>query len=49
MISLHFVLFDGSSSFVGSSNDITSETEVVFKSGDIDECFDFCDDYNDNL
>tara|TARA_R110000851_G_scaffold305421_1_gene463504 strand:+ start:95 stop:295 length:201 start_codon:yes stop_codon:yes gene_type:complete len=49
LIMLHFVLFDGSSSFVGSSDDITSEMEVVFKSNDLDECCDFCDDYNDSI
>ena len=49
MISLHYVLFDGSSSYVGSSDDITSETEVVFKNKDFDKCSDFCDNYNDSL
>ena len=49
MIDLHYVLFDGSSSFVGSADDVTSETAVVFKSKDFDECCDFCDDYNDSI
>ena len=40
---LHFVLFDGTTAFVGSDVDNTSDTEVLFKSYDFDEACDFCD------
>ena len=46
---LHFVFFDGTSAFVGSEVDATADTKVVFKSTDLDECFDFCDEYNDRI
>lgn len=42
-IMLHLVLFDGTTAFVGSDVDNTSETEVLFKSYDFDEACDFCD------
>ena len=46
---LHFVFFDGTSAFVGSEVDATADTKVVFKSADLDECFDFCDEYNNRI
>ena len=46
---LHFVYFDGTSAFVDDSTGMTSETEVVFKSSDFDECCEFCDNYNESL
>ena len=46
---LHFVLFDGTSAFVGSSDDITEETEIIFKSKDFEECCEFCDEYNEQV
>jgi len=46
---LHFVFFDGTSAFVGSDVDATADTQVVFKSSDLDACDEFCDDYNDSL
>jgi len=42
-IMLHLVLFDGTTAFVGSDVDNTSETKVLFKSYDFDEACDFCD------
>ena len=44
---LHFVFFDGTSAFVGSNVDATADTKVLFKSYDLDECFEFCDNEND--
>ena len=42
-IMLHFVFFDGTTAFVGSDVDNTSDTEVLFKSYNFDEACDFCD------
>jgi len=46
---LHYVLFDGTSAFVGDYNDIDNDTEIVFKSNNFWECSCFCDNYNDNI
>ena len=46
---LHFVFFDGTSAFTGSASDATEDTQVVFKSTDLDACDEFCDNYNDSL
>lgn len=41
---LHYVIFDGTSSFIGSVEDV-EDNEILFKSKDLDEC----DDYLENL
>ena len=54
-MSLYYVIFDGSSAYVVDEQDmliITSkdkDTEVVFKSMNLDKASDFADDYNDSL
>ena len=46
---LHFVYFDGTSAWTGDASDATSETEVLFKSTDVEECFNFEDEYNEHV
>jgi len=52
---LHYVLFDGSSAYVCDEQDMLSitakdkDTEVVFKSMNLDKASDFADNYNDSL
>ena len=46
---LLFVYFDGTSAFVGSDIDATDDTEVLFSSYDLDECFDFCEEENERI
>lgn len=54
-MSLHYVIFDGSSAYVTDEQDMLSitakdeDTEVVFKSINLDKAFEFADDYNDSL
>jgi len=52
---LHYVIFDGSSAYVCDEQDMLSitskdkDTEVVFKSVNLDKASDFADDYNESL
>jgi len=52
---LHYVIFDGSSAYVVDEQDMLNitksdkDTEVVFKSMNLDKASDFADDYNDSL
>jgi len=52
---LHYVIFDGSSAYVVDEQDMLSitakdkDTEVVFKSIDLDEASYFADEYNGSL
>jgi hypothetical protein len=54
-MTLHYVIFDGSSAYVTDEQDmreITRKdkyTEVVFKSMNLDKAFDFADEYNESL
>jgi hypothetical protein len=54
-MSLHYVIFDGSSAYVTDEQDMLSITskdrdaEVVFKSMNLDKASDFADEYNDSL
>lgn len=53
-MSLHYVIFDGSSAYVVDEQDMLSitkdkDTEVVFKSMNLDKASDFADDYNESL
>jgi hypothetical protein len=55
VMSLHYVIFDGSSAYVTDEQDMLSITskdrdaEVVFKSMNLDKASDFADEYNDSL
>lgn len=49
IVMLHFVYFDGTSAFVGSDIDATDDTEVLFSSYDLEECFDFCEEENERI
>jgi hypothetical protein len=43
----HYIFFDGCSHFVDSLEfGKTDDNEIVFKSKDLQECFDKCDDLN---
>ena len=52
---LHYVIFDGSSAYVVDEQDMLSitakdkDTEVIFKSMNLDKASDFADDYNESL
>jgi hypothetical protein len=52
---LHYVIFDGSSAYVVDEQDMLSitakdkDTEVVFKSMNLDKASEFADDYNESL
>ena len=46
---VHYVIFDGTSAFVGDLSDAKSDCEILFKSIRLDACDDFCDDYNESI
>lgn len=48
MTNTHYVIFDGTSAFVGDYSDIDSDCEILYKSLDIEKCQDFCDEFNNN-
>jgi hypothetical protein len=51
----HYVIFDGSTAYVTDEQDMLSitakdkDTEVVFKSMNLEKASDFADDYNESL
>jgi hypothetical protein len=55
VMSLHYVIFDGSSAYVVDEQDMISitskdlDTEVIFKSMNLDKASDFADYYNESL
>jgi hypothetical protein len=46
---LHYVLFDGSSAYIGDASDINEDTEIVFQSTNLDVCESRCDKFNESL
>ena len=52
---MYYVIFDGSTAYAVDFNDCTSilkkdkDTEIIYKSINLNLCFDFADNYNDNL
>lgn len=54
-MSLHYVIFDGSSAYVVDEQDMLDitakdkDTEVVFKSMHLDKASDFADNHNESL
>jgi len=46
---LHYVIFDGTSAFVGSFEDINEDDEVLFKSSSLFFANNFCDKENNKI
>lgn len=46
---MHYVIFDGTSAFVGDESDLKKDYEILFKSYDLEKCNNFCDKYNEEV
>ena len=46
---MHYVIFDGTTTWVGSKEDLSENDEIIFISNDLDECNERCDNENDKI
>lgn len=49
MNSLYYVVFDGTTSFVCSFDEVTSDMEIIHHSNDFDRCCEISDEYNETI
>ena len=46
---MHYVIFDGTTTWVGEKSDLSEDDEIIFISNDLDECNERCDTENEKI